>query len=321
MAVKQKQDSKKQRGVALLLAVMVVAVATIIGVEIWHASQLDMARVVNARQALQAEYYARGMALWAADVLREDFEQDGAFDTGNDVWNQPVSGIVVPDGQLAGRLRDLSGRFNLNNLVDEQGRENPQQVAYFRRLLRRLQLDVTLADKVLDWLDVDSQPRPDGAEDFNYLARAPAYYAANGPFFHLDTLRLVDGVDAVTFDTLRKHVTVLPTHQARINLNTASVPLLLALDDAMTPRQAIILHRQGQSGFRSLRDFVQHPALAGQSLTIDHLGQLAGVSSQWFEAASVVRLGDAEYIYYALMRRQGALAQAVLWSPRPFLGY
>jgi len=309
----------QQRGVALLLAVMVVAVATIIGVEIWHANQLDVARVANQRQALQAEYYARGLALWAADILREDFERDGAFDSHGDAWNQPVAGIAVPEGQLAGRLTDLSGKFNLNNLVNADGSENPNQVAYFRRLLRRLQLSESLADKLLDWMDKDNQPRPQGAEDFTYQARNPGYFTASSPLFHVAELRLVDGVDKSTYETLRKHVTVLPTHRAKINLNTASVPVLLALDDRLTPQQAIILHQQGQAAYHSLPEFVQHPALANNPLALDHLGELAAVASQWFQAASVVQLGQSEYVFYALVQRKGAFAQALLWSPRPFV--
>ncbi len=302
----------------MLLALMVVAVATLIGVEIWHANQLDMARVANQRQALQAEYYVRGLALWAADVLREDFERDGDFDSVNDVWNQPVAGIEVPEGQLAGRLQDLSGRFNLNNLVDETGQENPQQVAFFRRLLRRLQLDASLADKIMDWMDPDNQPRPQGAEDLTYLARRPAYYTASAPFFHIDELQLIDGMDANSFATLSKHVTVLPTHRARINLNTASVALILALDERLTPRQGLVLHQNGQAGYRSLQGFAQHPVLAGMSLPLDQLGAVAGVSSHWFQAASVVQLGQAEYVFYALLQRRGALTQPVVWSPQPF---
>ena len=312
-------SARKQRGVALLLAVMVVAVATIIGVEIWHANQLDVARVANQRQALQAEYYARGLALWAADVLREDFERDGAFDTSADAWNQPVAGIAVPEGQLGGRLSDLSGKFNLNNLLTADGSENPEQVAYFRRLLRRLQLDDSLADKLLDWMDKDRQPRPQGAEDFTYLARKPAYYSASSPLFHVAELRLVDGIDDSTYATLVKHVTALPTHRAKINLNTASVPVLLALDDSLTPRQAIVLHQQGRAAYHSLQEFLQHPALAGQPVALDHLGQLATVASQWFQAASVVQSGESKYVYYALLRRTGAFTQPVLWSLTPFL--
>ncbi len=309
----------RQQGVALLLAVMVVAVATIIGIEIWHANQLDVARLANQREALQAEYYARGMALWAADVLRQDFEENGQMDTATDVWNQPVAGIAVPEGQLAGRLRELNGRFNLNNLLDSEGREQPQQVAFFRRLLKRLELDAGLADKILDWMDADRQVRPAGAEDFTYLARRQPYYSAGVPFFHVDELRALDGMDAASFETLRKHVTALPSHNTRLNLNTASVPLLLALDDQLSPRQAIVLHQQGQASFQSLQAFLQHPVLAGQPLAIDHLRQLAGVSSHWFEAASVIRMGPREHIFYALLKRQGSFAQPVVWSSRPFL--
>ncbi len=309
---------RRQRGVALLLAVMVVAVAAIIGVEMWYANQLDIARVSNQRHALQAEYYARGMALWASDVLREDFERDGAVDFTSDAWHQPVAGISIPEGTLAGRLRDLSARFNLNNLLDAEGRENPYQVAYFRRLLQRLQLDVSVADKLLDWMDRDRQPRSAGAEDFTYLARRPAYYSADFPLLHISELRLLDGMDEVTYETLSKHVTVLPSHHAKININTASVALLLALDEQLQVRQALALHQQGQAAFRSLQDFLQHPALAGYPLSLDAVAQLVGVSSQWFEAVSLVRMEESEYVFYALLQRQGAFSRPVLWSPVPF---
>ena len=51
-----------------------------------------------------------------------------------------------------------------------------------------------VADAIVDWLDMDSSPRPYGAEDDYYTALSPPYHCKNGPLDSLEELLLVRGV-------------------------------------------------------------------------------------------------------------------------------
>ena len=47
------------------------------------------------------------------------------------------------------------------------------RLAQFQRLLRALQIDDRLADAIIDWLDADDTPRPNGAESAYYASLTP----------------------------------------------------------------------------------------------------------------------------------------------------
>ncbi|MCC9643387.1 type II secretion system protein GspK [Rhodopirellula sp. JC740] len=55
-------------------------------------------------------------------------------------------------------------------------------------------MDESIANAILDWLDEDTEPRENGAEDEYYTALATPYAAANGPLQSVEELLLVRGV-------------------------------------------------------------------------------------------------------------------------------
>ena len=67
-----------------------------------------------------------------------------------------------------------------------------------------------LAHNLMDWIDVDDQRLEGGAEDDSYLAREPAYRAANTPLLAIDDLGLVEGFDPALVEALRPYVGVYP---------------------------------------------------------------------------------------------------------------
>ncbi len=109
-----------QRGVALVTALLVVALATVAAVAMASRQQLDVRRTANLLQGDQAYVYAQAVEDWARVVLKRDAE-DNQIDKLDDDWAQRLSPIVVPGGQVDGFIIDLQGRFNLNNLVKPDG--------------------------------------------------------------------------------------------------------------------------------------------------------------------------------------------------------
>ncbi len=59
---------------------------------------------------------------------------------------------------LEASLEDLQGRFNLNNLVNEDGTPDTTQVNAFVQLLAMLGLEPKWAGYLIDWIDVDIVP-------------------------------------------------------------------------------------------------------------------------------------------------------------------
>lgn len=312
-------SKQKQRGVALFVTLLVVTIASLLATEMWFNNTLDISRTYNNHAAYQGNHYAKGMVLWAQDVLRLDYENTG-FDNHSEPWNQTIAGIQVEDAVLSGQLTDLDSKFNLNNLIIN-GADQPLAIAYFQRVLRQLELDPSLSDKILDWLDADQIPRPQGAEDTIYLSRSPSYRSAGQAFEHISELRLIDGISEQMYQRLKSYVTVLPIlggQITKLNVNTTSTLLLLAIDDQIQVKDALILYNKGNASNRTMADFFRQPAIQFYALNPEELGQFLTTNSQWFQAQVNVKMQETTFRKYALVYRPTSFSVIKQWSNTTF---
>jgi general secretion pathway protein K len=265
---------------------VVVAVATIAAVGMATRQQVDIRKTENLLRLDQAWQYVMSIEGWAAGRLVEDRNANG-FDSNLDAWGYPIAPTRVAGGELAAKISDLQGRFNLNNLVNN-GKPSEQDVTRFRRLLEILDIDSGLADALLDWMDSDTVPRyPAGAEDESYINRQPPYRAANRPLAHVAELLLIEGVDRGIYQKLRPYVTVLP-ERSSINVNTASSEVLRSLAKGVAEDDAaMLIMARSREPFDKVQDFLEHDALAGR--TVEAAG--IGVESSYFLVEGDVRMG------------------------------
>ena len=263
--------AKAQAGVALLMAVMVVALASTLTAGLMVTQNLSVHRAANLRSLDAAWWYLVGLEEWAGSILRRDGE-DSDFDALTEVWAQRIDFLPVDEGVLAGQITDLNGRFNLNAL----GAAEPQQaLEQFQRLLAAIpelrdQPVAELGTRIADWIDADSNPRfPGGAEDDAYLSLDPPRRAANHPLVSVSELWLIEGMTAEIYNALVPHVAVWPwgTGGAPINVNTATPALLQSLAEDINPGdiEALIQIRE-QSPFESIEQFNSQEVLAGRNI-------------------------------------------------------
>ena len=290
---------RRRRGIALVLALLLVAIGTISIAALIDTSQLALARTRNLLREQQAYAYARGLEAWAIELLRRDQNEDPNRDSRQDLWARGLPPMEIPGGRLAGRMRDLNGCFNLNSLL-RQGQEDAIGRRRFDRLLVALQLDPGLSESVLDWIDSDNAPRARGAESLSYLLLDPPYRAANRPLLQVNELRLVRGIDASVYQRLEPHVCALPTPSA-INVNTASIPVLMALADGLSESDARRIYNEGRANFVNVEAFQAQIQQLGRSL--DGAGEGIGVSSDWFLAETLLELDGIPIHYFSLIER------------------
>jgi len=289
----------RERGVAIVLAISVVAMAAMVAAAImvsqstW-ARQLELtAEHVQARAVLQAG------ADWARAVLSDDRRLSNVDHLG-EPWALRLPPMPVENGELVGKIEDQQGAFNVNNLVSG-GKINATQLAHFRRLLATLNLPDALANTLLDWIDDDSEPQPQGgAEDAYYLALDPPYLTANRPLIDVDELALVSGFDDSVRARLRPYVTALPGATA-VNVNTASPEILSAVIDGLDlgTAQAIVAQRE-RTYFRDTTEFINLLPRGAVAATGD-----ISVSSDYFLASLRVTIGGAQARGRALLSRAG----------------
>ena len=216
-----------QRGVAVVTAILVVAVAASAATYMLSQQSATLNQTALVASRAQADFYAQAGLDWARGILAED-ARNSATDTLEEGWARPLAGLPVERAVVSGAIADLQSRYNLNNVVKD-GRRSDADVEILTRLLDSLGLDPALALAVLDWVDADSDlAASSGAEDAYYLALPRPHRAANRPMAQLEELYLVRGFDAKTVAKLRPFVTALPT-RTPVNANTAAPEVLAAI--------------------------------------------------------------------------------------------
>jgi general secretion pathway protein K len=287
-AVKAPVDCR-QRGVALVTALLVVSLATVAAVAMATRLHVDVRRTGNLLHGEQAYAYALAAESWARVILRRDAD-DSKIDTLGEDWATALPPIAVEGGFVSGRIEDLQGRFNVNNLVGPDGKPSEPDLEYFKRLLGLLDVETGLATALLDWIDADINATfPDGAEDDIYLLEDPPYRTANRPLVSISELRLVKGFSAEVIAKLEPYVTALP-EPAAINVNTATALVLQALHAELSAADTEqMIEARGEDGFNELETFLALDALAGLQLDVG-----VGVKSDWFSVLTDVRIGRGQ---------------------------
>ena len=288
---------KHERGVAAITAMLVVAIGTAIAVSMLWESTLDQRRTESAVLSDQGLLYVQGAEAWAADILRQDLVDSPDSDSFADIWAIELPPLPVDGGVIAGRLEDLQGRFNLNNLIGVDGNENPLAVAQLERLLLMLDLDVNVAGLLVDWLDANAEMRfPNGGEDAVYATAEPPYRAANSLITSTSELMAIAGLDQAGYDLLEPHVTALP-QGTTLNVNTASAYVLASLSDDLdlSTAESLIFERGNA-------EFVDIEASFGGLIDEDTFLVIDGVS-QHFLMTATVTLGSSQTTMRSVLQR------------------
>lgn len=245
----------RRDGVALLVTLLTLVLILSLVWEIFRAGARAAQTGAFGRDSIRAELLAEGGIAAAKIALREDAENN-AFDTLDEVWSRPVPPIELGEGTILVEVEDEERKINLNKLVLPNGNApDDQKLFVFRRLLEILEVDPSVADAIVDWIDNDESPRVGGAESAYYQSLPHPYSAKNDLFDTVEELRLVRGITPGIFDTLRPFVTVHSS--GKVNLNTAPVQILMSLSAGQDAADAGEIGQSTADGILEYR--VEHP--------------------------------------------------------------
>jgi general secretion pathway protein K len=288
---------ERQRGVAILTAMLVVTIGTIIAVNLLWQATLDLRRTEAALAADQGLLYVQGAEAWAADILRQDQVDSPDSDNLGEPWATQLPPLPVDGGVVTGRLEDLQARFNLNNLVDDEGREDERSRLQLERLLTSLELDPALAGLIVDWLDPDVETHfPSGGEDAVYADTDPQYRTPNSMITTPSELLAIRGFDAESYAKLAPYVTALPMG-TKLNVNTASEALLASLSDDLDASTAASLVEE-----RAGAEFVDIDATFEGLVEPETLQRIDGVTEHFLLTATVT-LGTNQLTMRSVLQR------------------
>jgi general secretion pathway protein K len=304
----------RQRGIALLVAILLVALGTIIAAAIAYENAMTARRGTATFALDQSVLVAQAAEALAAYGLREVWRSDKVHTYLGQGWDKPVGPIeVVPDVMLTASLEDMQGRFNLNSLVNSDGTYNKIAFDAFQQLLVFVGIEPKWAGYIVDWIDPDIVPmNPDGAEDSVYLGQVPPYRTPNMYITSASELLALPGFGKDRYKKLAPYVTALPI-DAKLNICTAAGVVL----DAFIPgRQEFGLDPEGllknrQAAGACFPKLTDYQAAFGSAKQFPQ-----GVfveNSSYFKLTSYVTIGTTEFNLYSL------LLQDQTGSVRPLL--
>ena len=310
----------KQRGVALITAVLIVALATILAVKVGFKGYLDQRRSATTMMLDQGYEVSLGAEAWAADILRRDKASGSKTDDLSEEWALDIPPIPIEGGDVQGRLEDMQGRFNLNSLVafdDGTYKTDKAAVERLERLLEILDLEPKWAKVIADWIDADNNPEfPDGAEDSTYTSKTPAYRTPNMPVTRASELLSINDFGLERYRRLEPYVTALPMGTS-INVCTASPELLDALvvgQRQFTQALESTAESRKERCFPTKADFER--GLGGmEQEQKQKLMNTVGETSNYFRSTVWVSIGTTQLTLYSLLyRTNGDMVRPILRS-------
>lgn len=318
MKAKRILELQNQKGIALILTLLILTIMVVVGLEINRAMRVEASLAGNFRDLTQAAYIAKSGVEIARALLQED---DQSYDAWTERWGQfetfsLFSSHLFPEGYFTGRINDEQAKINPNFLIDPYGLVNLKKRGQMERLLLILGHDPKVLDAILDWLDPDNQKRPWGAEKDYYEVEKKIKGPANGPLTNLEEMLLIKGMDKQIFygaeerEGLSKYLTIYS--DGKININTASLPVLMSLSPKVDRlmAQTLIEYRQ-EKPFKKIEDLKNVP---GWEPIYAEVSSEITVQSNYFSVSILGHYREARALVQAVIKREGKKTRILLWQ-------
>jgi len=298
---------QRQRGAALLLAMVIVAlITTVASGMVWMQARAVQVEAAERARA-QAGWILSGALDWARLILREDQrgsrQRGSSYDSLNEPWATPLAEARLstflaadkdnnvdsgPEAFISGSIVDAQSRFNVIGVVDGAGKAVPAQVAALQRLANLAGAPGDAAARIADAL--------------SQAYGAPADAGPRGP--PLRPRQLSDlawsGIEPATLQRLAPFCDLLP-QATPVNINTASREVITAAIDNLDLGSAerLVQARQ-RKPFETLAEVqAQMPETAKPD------PNRVGVASSWFIVAGRLRLEERVLEERSLLQRDG----------------
>ncbi|WP_306253952.1 type II secretion system minor pseudopilin GspK [Parvularcula sp. IMCC14364] len=266
--IRRRAGRKAQRGVALLVVLLLMATLAAIAIAMTRTVQVTTARAFTAEALTQARWYIEGAETFGLLLLEAQWQQQPARDTLQDIWAKEPATFPLETGLMTASMKDETVCFNLNSLVsssEQERRADPAAITEYQLLLTALEipgsLQRALTDSLVDWLDTDGLPNSEGAEDAAYASLEVPYRAGNTLLADISELRSIYWYSGEVYARLAPFVCAHPTTQRsplNINMVTEDNALVLyaMMGGAVSLNETIrLLEARPEGGFETVDQF------------------------------------------------------------------
>ena len=123
------QQPRQQKGMVMLMMLLIFALAAVISTELFYSSHRDIRRTSNMMSQNEAYLFALGGEAFAIQKLLKDFEEDKVkpmmADDLTELWSVSSAPFDLDEdeeetkqniGEIEIIIEDLQARFNINNI-------------------------------------------------------------------------------------------------------------------------------------------------------------------------------------------------------------
>ncbi len=242
-----------EQGMALLITIMTVSLLIAVTMQFHKTTWQQFVVANNYQAATQLEFIADSGINIAAALLEND-GLENTTDSLLDPWatlDKENFDEAFPSGSLQLQIVDLSGRLQINSLVQENASNDgaaggDTTEGEVRQLFLNMLLSGTFAiddetdargilDAVIDWLDSDDKESDLGAESSYYQSLAKPYSCRNGPIQYLEEMLLIKGMTPELLLGTPEHKGLIDYltvngDDGKVNINTAPLPVIKSFD-------------------------------------------------------------------------------------------
>lgn len=306
-AVNKRQTGKKQKGVALIVIMLILAVMVSIAATMSERLFLNFTRAENRLSHQQAYWYSIGVEALAIYGIKESYDDGDTINMGQP-WALKEQVFPLDYGEASGKIRDKQACFNVNvfsTLKSENGTEvKPFLVNVFQSMLDELEVDnyqaEVIAESVWEYLDADDNTATSsGVEDSTYESLQPAYLAANSMLADSTELRAVYQLDQNVMNAIDSIVCAIPTNEFRLNVNTVDENGAVILSALFSPQLSVsdakaLIKNRPFDGWENVTDFLAESEIASFEQSVkDKVKGYLSVDSQYFELDAQVIVNES----------------------------
>lgn len=286
-----------QRGMALIIVLMLFAILSTLAMEILFRQNRFLNRADNLLQWDKRYQYAMAAEVVAQQGLIDDLQDDvknnaQLDDCVEERWAVQLPPTPYEDAFLSASVQDLQGRFNLNWLIADSPDgfvRQQDRVMELEALLDEILPDQSnpgrLANEMADWLDSNNiVDEAEGAEDPEYRDRR----TPNMPAAHESELRALLGFQATDMpeDPMAWGLLTALPPGTTLNVNTAPQQVLNAVVGSMAGPEGVkaVMDSRVEEPISDLSALLAMPAFAEMDDDVrEQLKSRLGVGSEYFQ--------------------------------------
>lgn len=313
---------RTQQGAAVLLALFVAALATMIVSALFYRQFVLLRTIENQQLMAQSRLLLRGALDWGRAILREDANRS-SYDALSEPWAQPLAetrldqlgetSVLAAQASIAGSMEDAQSRLNLRNLIDK-GEIVESELEALRQLCTLLQVPQQTADLIAQrmQLALPSNVVDDGGRAPNSMGVDSAPRPI--PLMLPQDLLSIPGISAEAAQRLAPYIVVLD-ERTPVNVNTARPEVIAARvpEMSLSDARALVAERERISYFNNVGEV--RTRLGAKANGVGEAD--IATASRFFFVRGEVKLDRAVTRMEALVRRgvpgQGIQPVTVLW--------